>query len=111
MFKLPARKDSENWYPISNIENLHREMNRLFDFSFPRFEGSDTALISGDWAPAIDIRDTKDYIVVKADLPGLKKEDIKVTVENDVLTIRGEHKSMKRSLEKIKAYFERDSFV
>ena len=93
MFKLPARKNQESWYPFSDIENLHREMNRLFDFSFPGFTHSDSALAVSSWAPAIDVQDTKDNIVVKADLPGFKKEDIKVSVEDDVLTIQGERKS------------------
>lgn len=100
MFKLPARKNNDYWYPFSDIENLHREMNRLFDFSFPSFGHADTALLAGSWAPAVDVQDTKDSIHVKADLPGFKKEDIHVFVEKDVLTIQGERKEETKSEEK-----------
>lgn len=99
MFKLPAKKGSENWYPLSDIDNLHREVNRLFDFAFPRFGQAATALVGDTWAPALDIHDTKDSIIIKADLPGFKKEDIKVSVVDDILTITGERKEETKAKE------------
>ncbi len=73
-------------------------MNRLFDFGLrrPLKAGNGGSL----WAPAVDIVDEKDQIKVKADLPGLKKEDVEVHVENDVLTIKGEKKEEKETKEK-----------
>ncbi|MBN1870395.1 MAG: Hsp20/alpha crystallin family protein [Candidatus Omnitrophica bacterium] len=91
MKNYPLRKQNESWYPFSEIRNLHNEMNRLFDFSFPHWDG-ETSLMSGQWTPAIDVHDSKDNIVIKADLPGLKKEDINVSVQDDLLTISGEKK-------------------
>jgi HSP20 family protein len=107
MFKLPARKNNQDWYPFSEIENLHKEMNRLFDFTFPRFGHADTALLSGNWTPVVDIQDTKDNIIVKVDLPGFKKEDIKVSVQDEVLTISGERKEEANSKEEGYVSFER----
>lgn len=92
MFKLPVRKSNSNWYPLSDIENLQKEMNRLFDFSFPGFGYADSELAAHNWVPAVDVKDAKDSIHIKADLPGFKKDDIKVSIENDVLTITGERK-------------------
>lgn len=82
---------------FEDLEDLQQEMNRVFDLKMRPFK-----LGNGDklWAPAVDIVDEKDQIKVKADLPGLKKEDIDVSVENDVLTIKGEKKEEKETKEK-----------
>ena len=74
------------WSPLAAIE-IDR-LNRMFDAAF-----SGEPLAGGAWVPAIDIYETADKdVVVKADLPDLKREDIKVTFENNVLTIEGERK-------------------
>lgn len=56
---------------------------------FNRFQES----LPSNWYPAIDVTEEKDHYVIKADLPGLKREDIQISVDQDVLTIRGERKS------------------
>ena len=72
------------WNPLAAVE-IDR-LNRMFDAAF-----SGEPLAGGGWVPAIDIYETAEKdVVVKADLPGLKREDIKVTFENNVLTIEGE---------------------
>lgn len=91
MFLVP-RKSNSLWDQFKEMEQLQREMNRLFDFSLARLPGEDSTLSGGQWAPAIDVHDSKDNILVQADLPGLKKEEIEVTVENDTLVIKGEKK-------------------
>ena len=88
---LIKRNNSNNWFPFHDIETLQDEMNRLFDFSIPR--GPDRFSGFGGWSPALDIKDEKDQIVVKTDLPGLTKDQIKVSVENGILTISGERKT------------------
>ena len=90
MFKLPVRKNNESCYPINEIDNLHKEMNRLFDFSFPRFGYPDNVSLGAYWTPAVDVQDDKDNLRVTVDLPGFKKEDIHVFVQDEVLTISGE---------------------
>ncbi len=75
------------WSPMSGLAAVEVDrLNRMFDDFF----GSEPTT-SGGWTPAVDIydTDTKDA-VVKVELPGLKREDIKVTLENNVLTIEGE---------------------
>ena len=80
---------------FDDLGNFQQEMNRLFDVTLQR----PFKLDNGDklWAPAVDIVDEKDQIKVRADLPGLKKEDIEVSVDNDVLTIKGEKKEEKET--------------
>ncbi len=74
------------------LENLQREMNNLFDISLSRPDYDDTSLLGGMWAPAIDIFDTKDSLVVKTDLPGMDKNDISVSIQQNILTISGDKK-------------------
>ena len=63
-------------------------MNRLFEFSLP---SRDTGLFSG-WSPALDVWDDKDNLFVKVELPGLKKDEINLSLHDGVLTISGERK-------------------
>lgn len=71
--------------PFREIEMLEREINRMFnDF----FRGVET----GYEYPLIDIVDTKDELVIYAELPGVNKDDVKVKIHNNILTISGERK-------------------
>jgi HSP20 family protein len=81
--------------------------NDLFDLESPLLPFVNTNLarlwnqnLQDGWQPAIDISDEKDHYFVKADLPGMKKEDIKIAVEDNVLTIRGERKHEAEKKEK-----------
>ncbi len=77
-----------NWSSFDRLATFRDEVNRLFDFSWP---SRDSGLFSG-WSPALDVFDDKDSFVVKAELPGLKKEDIDLALHDGVLTISGERK-------------------
>jgi HSP20 family protein len=77
-----------NWSSSDRLASLRDEMNRLFDFSWP---SRDTGLFSG-WSPTLDVLDDKDNLVVKVELPGLKKEEINLSLHDGVLTISGERK-------------------
>jgi HSP20 family protein len=77
--------------------NNNDVFNKFFDdesfFGFPVFPLSERQAGANAFYPALDVIEEKDQYVLKADLPGIKKEDIKVSVENGVLTIEGERKS------------------
>lgn len=77
-----------NWSAFDRLASLQDEVNRLFDFSFP---SRDTGLFSG-WSPALDLYDQKDDFVVTVELPGMKKEDIQLSLHDGVLTVSGERK-------------------
>ena len=83
---------------FEDLGEFQKEMNRLFNLTLhrPGKKGNGGAL----WAPAVDIIDEKDHIRVRADLPGMKKEEIEVSVDNDTLTIRGEKREEKEIKEK-----------
>jgi HSP20 family protein len=77
------------WSPVRDLAGLEIErLNRMFDAAF-----SGEPLANAAWVPAIDVFETADKdVVVKVDLPDVKREDIKVTFENNVLSIEGERK-------------------
>ncbi len=79
--------------PFRGESPLQRQINRLFSEAFDRVsdEGNLTT-----WAPAVDIYETEHELVVKAELPDIKPEELDIRVENNVLTIRGERKFEKK---------------
>ncbi len=74
------------------LRDLSHEINRLFDS--PLFDlGRDASTVeTSQWVPAVDIHEEQGRFVVEADVPGVSPEDIEVTMENGVLSIRGERK-------------------
>ena len=75
--------------PFRELRSLQDEMNRLFLTNFPRsFNREET--MSGAWSPSVDIFENKDHIVIEAELPGMKQENVDISIENNVLTLRGE---------------------
>ncbi len=81
------------WDTYSGLSGLQEQVNRLFESTFPR-RTDNSALTT--WAPAVDIYETENELVVKADLPDISEKDLDVRVENNMLTIRGERKFEKK---------------
>jgi HSP20 family protein len=73
------------------LSSFHDEVSRLFH-DFIRPERGPRPL-RGEWAPPVDIAETENEIVVKAEVPGMSAEDLNVTIQGDLLTIQGEKKS------------------
>jgi HSP20 family protein len=73
------------------VDPLREVFNdQVFESFFPLLERT---LSSGQWFPALDVSEDKDAFMIKADLPGLKKEDVRLSFDNGVLTIEGERRS------------------
>jgi HSP20 family protein len=89
------------WDPIKEMEETQNRLARFFGLSPARSaSGGKESLTVTEWAPSVDIvEDDKEWLV-KADLPEVKKEDVKVTVENGVLTFTGERKFEKEEKDK-----------
>jgi HSP20 family protein len=80
--------------PFRDLAQMQDRINRIFGEAYRRSD--DEVLHGGDWTPPVDIFETKDHeIVLRAELPGLKREDIDLRVENSTLTLRGERKQEK----------------
>jgi len=82
----------QRWQPFSELMSLRQAMDRLFEDSFVR-PSRFLSNLGEAAAPALDVYQTANEVVVKAALPGLKPEDINVDITGDVLTIRGETKA------------------
>lgn len=91
--------------PFREILDIQRVMNRLFDTSLVK--GSEIGLFR-KWSPSVDISDEKDKILIKADLPGVKQDNLNVDIEDSVLTIKGERKE--ESEKKEKNYYQSERF-
>ena len=78
------------WEPFRGLTTLQDQMNRLFEDTLFRGRSDESALTT--WAPAVDIYETENALVVKADLPDVNEKDLDIQVENNILTIRGERK-------------------
>jgi len=79
------------WRPIGReLSSLHQEMDRLWD----RFVGETPLVrrITGEWWPTVDVSESKDNFIIKAELPGMDASDVNVSVSGNVLTIKGEKK-------------------
>jgi HSP20 family protein len=78
------------WEPMRELNTLQTEMNRLFNSFFD--EGGEGKM-TRRWAPAIDLLEREDSLVLKADLPGLSEDDVKIEVRDNVLRISGERRA------------------
>jgi HSP20 family protein len=76
------------WEPAREVSTLQGEMNRLFNAFF---EGNGES--ARRWAPAMDLVEADDHLVLKADLPGMSEDDVRIEVRDNVLTVSGERKA------------------
>jgi len=75
--------------PFRDLRTLQQEVNRLFTGNLPH-AFDDEGIARGSWSPSVDIYENKDHIVLEAELPGMSREDFDLSVENNVITLRGE---------------------
>lgn len=85
------------WEPFRELSSLRREMDRLFD----SFLGREPAAIGERlWAPVVDVSETPEEVLVKAELPGIDEKDLSVSLSGDNLMIKGERKAEKEEKDK-----------
>ena len=89
---IPRRRRDElsSWSPLNQLGRLREEVNRLFES--PLGEWTRGSEFFGEWTPSVDLLDSKDKLTVKAELPGLRNEDIDISLDGNNLTIAGERK-------------------
>jgi HSP20 family protein len=81
------------WDPTRELDSLQGEMNRLFSTFFDTPKGGNGNGGARRWIPPMDLVETQDHFVLKADLPGMSEQDVNIELENSVLTIAGERKA------------------
>jgi HSP20 family protein len=84
--------DIVEWKPFREVSRLRREMDRLWDDFFGPGRRALRPL-EAEWAPAIDVSETADQVMIKAEVPGMDAKNIDISLSGDILTIKGEKKS------------------
>ena len=87
------RRRLQPWRPFSVLDDWEQRLEHLFGPSHTPFFGGQGPWQEAEWTPTVEVFDKDDQLVVNAELPGMKEEDIDVSVENSTLTIKGERKA------------------
>lgn len=103
MSTLPAFTRRGLLAPWRRLEGLAPETDRWFRQAFPSFE----AVEGLGWAPSVDLADTDGELILTAELPGVKPEDVEVDIESDSLTIKGQKKEEREESAKEMRLYER----
>jgi HSP20 family protein len=85
------RPELNVWSPFRHLSLLRNEIDRLFDSPLDALTSNSQQFLNG-WLPTIDLYEDRDHLVLKAELPGMKKEDIDISLHGEVLTVSGERK-------------------
>lgn len=81
--------------PFRELEDMSARLNRLFGRPLAPGTAGDDGVFFADWTPAVDVQETDTEYLLKADLPDVKKEEVKVDVKDRILTVEGERKQEK----------------
>ena len=90
------------WNPLREMDEAQNRLNQILLGSFPNRMGSGEihSMAVADWSPEVDISEDDQGYLLKADLPEMKKDDVRVTVEDGILSVSGERKSEKEDQKK-----------
>jgi HSP20 family protein len=80
------------WEPLRELNSLQSEMNRLFNTVFDQPSGTSGNVLRR-WMPAMDLLESGDHFILRADLPGMTEEDVSIEFEDGTLTVSGERKA------------------
>ena len=83
------------WDPFRELEDVSDRLNRMFARPATHTSNGKETMIVADWTPSVDISETEGEYQIKAEIPDVKKEDVKITLEDGVLTIQGQRKQEK----------------
>jgi HSP20 family protein len=96
--------DLIRWDPVRDMVSLRDAMDRLFEESFVRPRGAWPTLTGGEQTLALDVYETDDDLVVEASLPGVKPEEVDISIVGNTLIIKGEHEEKHEKQEEGKYY-------
>jgi len=90
-----SRPGTAYWNPFRQLNSLREEIDRLFESPLTDLSYNTQPLLSG-WSPAVDVQEDADHYYVHAEIPGMNKNEIEISLHNGALTISGERKEFKR---------------
>ena len=83
------------WDPFRDMLTIKDRMDRLFEDSLNRFRGAEEDMAHSTWSPSVDIYETADDIIIKAEIPGVNKKDIRIELKDNSLYLNGKRKLKK----------------
>ena len=89
--------DVKPYKPFGELASLREEMDKIWNRFFGEWPTMEP--FRGEWSPSVDVSETKDALLVKAEVPGMNAKDIDISLSNDVLTIRGKKEQEKEQKE------------
>ena len=89
--------DVKPYKPFGELATLREQMDKMWDRFFGEWPSTES--FRGEWAPSLDVSETKGEIVVRAEVPGMEAKDIDISLANDVLTIKGKKEQEKEEKE------------
>ncbi|MFZ1081900.1 MAG: Hsp20/alpha crystallin family protein [Candidatus Kryptoniota bacterium] len=98
LIRFKPEREISAWTPFRDLVNMQREVGHLFGSLFADVDGTGNFVAS--WSPRTDVIENKEAYVIKAELPGVNRSDVKITLNENVLTIKGEKKQEKEENEK-----------
>jgi HSP20 family protein len=93
---MQIMRRNPTWDPFREMDSLTSRMKDLFNLEHRDWSGGRELMSATDWAPSCDVSETEKQYRVQAELPNVKKEDVKVTLEDGVLTLQGERRDEKQ---------------
>ena len=93
LIRFEPEREISAWTPFRDMVNMQREVGHLFDSLFADVDGGGNFVAS--WSPRADVIENNEAYIIKAELPGVNKNDVKITLRENVLTIKGEKKQEK----------------
>lgn len=88
------------WDPFHELEDVSARLNRLFGRTPTHTDHNQDLLALSDWSPSVDISETDTAYLIKGEIPGVNKEDVRISIEDKMLTMRGERKQEKEEKNK-----------
>lgn len=85
------------WDPFRELGTLQERLNRAFDDVWGRTRAGEDAALTGNWVPAVDVRETKDALELVVEVPGIDPKDVEISFENGVLSLKGDRHFEKAS--------------
>jgi len=85
-------KPYSGWDPFKEALDMHNRIDQLFGARFGGSSAAEEESLQEAWYPSVDIHEDKNNLIIKAELPGIKKEDVSLEIKDNVLTIKGERK-------------------
>ena len=85
-------RPTSEWDPFSLISSVRDEMDRLFDNSLAPWRPTGAGFSEGAWTPEVDVIEDENSVIIRANIPGLKQDEIDLSVVGDTLTLKGEKK-------------------